>query len=327
MSSNTPVSPIGNNPMRLRMTVPMDWRRPETDQTYRIYWDDRGEYGMLYPRPKLDDVAAYYDVEDYYTHHREDLRRKNAVFHSFWGRVLGRLSWSRDRSVYINKSWLTQHLGTESKRVLDIGCGAGQLLAEIKGYGHEVVGVDPDAAALVVAQENGLEVYQGSAENLPIETLTRKFDAIFLVHVLEHCVDPVTALQNATALLAPGGIIIIETPNNEALSFEQAGTTWRWLDVPRHLNFFTKQSLEAICRKVKLEPAIVEYRGFARQFDEAWINDEQTIWDRYKARLNGNSHILPPRNTQWSAWKLFSQTLFAPDQRKYDSIRVIAVKK
>ncbi len=311
--------------MRLRMTVPMDWRRPDSEQAYHLFWDDQCDFGMLYPRPSEDEVAQSYAI-DYYTHREEDLRQRSATFHGITSKVLGRLSWQVDRSVHITSEWFEAHFGSQPCRILDVGCGSGNLLAELKQAGHEVVGLEPDPAARKIACERGLTVYAGSAENYPTEITPDSFDAVFMIHVLEHTIDPITAVKKAANVLRQGGKFIAETPNHEALSFHTAGITWRWLDVPRHLNFFTEQSLKQICRNADLDPKATEYRGYMRQFDSNWISDEQIIWDRYRSRLNGESHVLPKRNTQWEAWKLFSQTLFADDQQKYDSLRVIATK-
>ncbi len=313
--------------MRLRMTIPVDWRRPESAESYQLFWDDKSEYGMLYPRPSIESVASFYKVDDYYTHHVRDLRKTASVFDNMFGRVLGRVSWQLDQSVYIGPTWFAAHYGESPVSILDLGCGGGQLLAELKEKGHTVVGVEPDNDARKIAEERGVTVYAGTAEQLPDEVVGQKFDAIFITHVLEHCVDPVAALKNSADLLAQNGKVTIEVPNHQALGFQKAGLTWRWLDVPRHLNFFTPKSLQAACREAGLEPVGIEYRGYTRQFDANWIRDEQKIYDRYKAKLNGESHILPERKSQWQAWKLFSQTIFVEDAKKYDSVRVIAAKR
>lgn len=312
--------------MQLRMTIPMDWRRPTNEDSYNLFWDNQNEYGMLHPRPSVQTVATYYDISDYYTHSGVDIRKHRGNFSGVMARVLGRLTWQIDRSVYLDKAWFKQHFGDRSYRILDVGCGGGSLLADLQKAGHDVVGLEPDPAARKVAAERGITVYDGSAENYPDHIEPASFDIVLMVHVLEHTVDPVTAVTSASKVLKPGGSFIVETPNHDALSFQQSGSTWRWLDVPRHLNFFTTKSLDTICRVADLSPYKTEFRGYTRQFESAWIGDEQKIWDHYRVRLNGSSHLLPKRNTQWEAWKLFSQTMFATDNKKYDSLRVIARK-
>ncbi len=320
---DSPRSPIGNYPMRLRMVVPTDWRRPHTEESYRLYWSDEARYGMVYPRPA--ETASYYDVANYYTHSSEIV--KDGQNSNLLTRLLVRVSWLLDRTVYVDSNWYAQHFGAAKQRILDVGCGDGRILAELEKNGHIVFGIEPDVNALSVAVKRGLNVYEGTIEQVPTQLKDEKFDTIFMTHVLEHFVDPLKALQNAVEMLADGGRLVIEVPNNAALGFEQSGPTWRWLDVPRHLNFFTPHSLREMCSLVGLTPTVTEFRGYTRQFHKEWLADEQEIWDRYKASLNGDSHVLPKRSTRWNVLKLLSQTIVASDEKKYDSVRVIAVKK
>lgn len=321
-----PTSPFANANMRLRMTIPMDWRRPDNGDSYELYWDDNHDYGMLHPRPSVEEVAKYYEISNYYTHSGADIRRKPGSFSGIMSRLLGRLTWERDQSVYLDESWFSRYFGDRKVRILDVGCGGGVLLAELQSAGHEVIGLEPDPAARKVASDRGLVVYDGSAENYPAAIEPNSFDVVLMIHVLEHTVDPVAAVKSVSDVLKPGGVYIVETPNHQAVSFHHAGPTWRWLDVPRHLNFFTPKSLDAMCSLAGLQSQRTEFRGYTRQFEREWISEEQKIWDHYETRLNGGAHILPKRNTQWGAWKLFSQTAFAADAQKYDSLRVIAEK-
>lgn len=323
---NVPYSPIGHHPMELLMTIPLDWRRPKDRRPFHLFWCKTSQYGMLYPRPASDEIAEFYDVADYYTHDKTiATSSREQMKPSFFGWLLKRLSWEFDDSVYIENEWIPHTLGREPSNALDIGCGSGKILARLRAEGHRVVGVDPDPVARDVAHSRGLHVLAGTAEALPDAISSEQYDAIFMTHVLEHTVDPIQAIHNAIALLKPNGKLIIETPNNAAIGFEQAGAAWRWLDIPRHLNFFTPQSLRAMCELVGLQHQATEFRGFSRQFLPEWISDEQRIWDRYKA-IRNISLPLPRRNTQWQAWKLFKRTAFAPDEKKYDSVRIIAVK-
>ena len=96
-------------------------------------------------------------------------------------------------------------------------------------------------------------------------------------HVLEHCRDPIAALANARALLSDRGVLMVETPNSAALGCKVRGAGWYWLDVPRHLNFFTEDSLRTLCAHVGLLPQRAEYSGFSRQFSVGWIEAETRI--------------------------------------------------
>jgi SAM-dependent methyltransferase len=309
------------------MTVPLDWRRPEVRESYEMYWDDVSQFGMIHPRPAAEEVPAFYDVPEYYTRSEAASDRPYQVNHrhQFTVWLLCRLSWQVDDSVHIGADWFTQNHGPAKARILDVGCGSGEKMVTLAQAGHEVVGVEPDPIARQLALKRGLCVFEGTAEKMPAELEDGSFDAIIMTHVLEHCVEPVLAIENAVRLLKSGGHLTVETPNNAAMGSENAGTAWRWLDVPRHLNFFTPQSLRAVCELGGLTPVATEFRGYYRQFLPEWLHDEQYIWDKYKAHTNGNT-AMPERNTEWRSWKLLLKTMFAPDDKKYDSVRVIARK-
>ena len=170
--------------------------------------------------------------------------------------------------------------------VCDLGCGNGTFLAGMAALGFDAVGVEPDDAARGPARARGLDVRPGTAEHLPPD-LHGPFDAVVLTHVLEHCLDPLRALANARALLKPAGTLLCETPNNQALGLAWSGGAWRWLDVPRHLNFFTARSLRLACERVGLRFGQVRFSGYTRQFQSEWIAEEQAISrrDRHPPRL------------------------------------------
>ncbi len=328
-----PYSPIGRYAMNPWMDVPLDWRRPSNSQSYRVFWCNRSQYGMLYPRPTAEEISASYRVDDYYTHDStfsEDAPARNPDKPKFIDWVMRRIGWQIDNSIEIRDDWFDKHFpkGHKRGRVLDLGCGSGKILLRFREQQFaETLGLEPDPTARAVAASHGLIVLNGTAEALPPALIGQQFDVILMTHVLEHTLDPVQAMKNATSLLAPGGKLIVETPNNLAIGLEEASITWRWLDVPRHLNFFTPQSLKTMCVMADptMRPDVTEFRGYYRQFTADWIADEQRIWDKYRT-IGTQTDTLPKRNSSLQAWRLLSRTLLAPDERKYDSVRVIATK-
>lgn len=66
------------------------------------------------------------------------------------------------------------------------------------------------------------------------------------MHVMEHCIDNMRALENTAALLKENGLVEIEVPYNACAESPWFGDTWYWLDMSRHLSFFTIRSLEKL---------------------------------------------------------------------------------
>jgi len=300
------------------LEVPGDWRRPDVNAAYSLYWCGTCAFGQLHPRPTEKEVAGFYNVVSYYTHSEANTEAAPPPS-GLAERLRRRLAWAFDYGRPLDSAEVRAHLPADAKRVADLGCGNGALLAELQDTGLEGIGLEPDPAARAQAQARGLTVYEGTLESPPEALQETPFDGIVLSHVLEHCLNPVAALGNAAMLLAPGGTVLCETPNNAALGMLRQGVCWYWLDVPRHLNFFTAESLERICSAAGLAVAGREYAGYFRQFTADWIGAEQGIRDAFAEAYTGVR-----RNSAAQAWGLLAGTALAPTRRKYDSVRVVA---
>jgi SAM-dependent methyltransferase len=127
--------------------------------------------------------------------------------------------------------------------VLDIGCGSGMLLATLKQAGWDVEGLEADPKAAAAARARGLVVHQGLLGQAALGD--KRFAAIILNHVIEHVPDPIAYLRECGRLLAPGGRIIVLTPNLAGFAHRHFRGHWRGLEIPRHLVIFSPASLRA----------------------------------------------------------------------------------
>ena len=96
-----------------------------------------------------------------------------------------------------------------TKRVLDIGCGAGNMFHHLARYGS-VVGVDNNPRPLTVARERGYDVRESTAEDLPFEDAA--FDLVSLLDTVEHCEDDMAVLRECYRVCAPGGHLVVTVP-------------------------------------------------------------------------------------------------------------------
>jgi 2-polyprenyl-3-methyl-5-hydroxy-6-metoxy-1,4-benzoquinol methylase len=126
-------------------------------------------------------------------------------------------------------------------RLLDVGCGSGEWLLEMRQRGWTVEGFDFDDSAVKLARQKGLKVECGSLEdrNYPADC----FDAVTLNHVIEHVPDPVRTLVECARILKPEGKLVLFTPNNSSLGHLLFREGWRGLEPPRHLHIFSMKSL------------------------------------------------------------------------------------
>ena len=133
------------------------------------------------------------------------------------------------------------HFPGPGARVLDIGCGNGSFLWQMRSLGWEVRGVEPDPQSAAYARAAGLDVRDGLLQHQSLPE--GYFDGITMNHVIEHLHDPMDTLRRCWKLLKPGGQITVTTPNLGSRGHQIFGADWLALDPPRHLVLFTEASL------------------------------------------------------------------------------------
>ncbi|MDO9525932.1 MAG: class I SAM-dependent methyltransferase [Gemmobacter sp.] len=320
--TSAPLCPLTGEQMRPWVNIIRDWRRKKPCMApkggWQLWWSEAGHYGQIYPRPSPTEVAEFYQLDSYYTHDDEAGALARPGF-ADWLRV--GIAARLDSGVHPSAEYWVRRVPKGAVLGLDIGAGNGNLMLELAPLIERVVGIEPDAEARETARAKGLTVLPGTAEALPPEVTAERYDFIVIAHVLEHCLDPEMALRNAAELLKPGGILVVETPNNAALGLRQQGANWFWLDVPRHLNFFTEDSLRAFASRAGLKVTACEYWGYARQMLEGWLEAQAEI----AACMDGRDAARPAdlARQRRLAWRLMARTAWAPAAAKYDSVRLI----
>jgi 2-polyprenyl-3-methyl-5-hydroxy-6-metoxy-1,4-benzoquinol methylase len=129
-------------------------------------------------------------------------------------------------------------------RMLDVGCGPGQLLEAMRKIGWEVWGIEMDAAAASKAARRAGDderVFVGPIGNAKYPQ--GKFDLITASHVLEHLHDPLMTLKQMHRWLRPGGYLQIWVPNIVSIESKVFGRHWSGLDTPRHLYHFSPATI------------------------------------------------------------------------------------
>ena len=130
-------------------------------------------------------------------------------------------------------------------RMLEVGCGHGLLLAEARRRGWQTRGLELSAQSAAYARDTlGLDIVEQPLEHLdPSENGT--WDAVLLVDVLEHLDDPVDALRRCQALLAPGGVLLVVTPDPSSRTARLAGQRW-WGYLPAHTYLVPRKTLREL---------------------------------------------------------------------------------
>lgn len=173
-------------------------------------------------------------------------------------------------------------------RLFELGAGAGLFLSSAARHGWQVRGIELSAAGAAFARDTlGVEVTAHAIEDLPGDLGT--FDAVVLFDVIEHLYDPVDALRRLYAIARPGAVILVSTPNFNALSRTALGRQWSILSPLEHLYYFTEDTLQRA-----LEAAGFSAVRFERQHHD-W-----SMFDTLNARA---THTPDSRRAkQYQAW-------------------------
>jgi SAM-dependent methyltransferase len=131
--------------------------------------------------------------------------------------------------------------------ILDVGCGTGYDLRPFVAQGCRACGIELDPHAAEEERKEGIDV-QGSG----VESATfpdGRFHVITMNHALEHLFDPRAALSNLRRMIRPDGVLYLLFPTAGGLMFRLFREDWYHLEVPRHLQFFTHETLLRLCRQ------------------------------------------------------------------------------
>jgi 2-polyprenyl-3-methyl-5-hydroxy-6-metoxy-1,4-benzoquinol methylase len=206
---------------------------------------------FLNPQPSFKDLEEHYSSEKYYSLRgiktKENKKIKQRLF--LYGLYFG-----QGRSNFIKKilfspiKFLIRGIEIEKdKKLLDVGCGSGQFLYEMKQFGMRVEGVEPGNFDEKIAKENGIKILKGDL--LKIKYPKESFDIITLNHVLEHVDKPNEIISEINRLLKSKGKLIVGVPNSKSLAHFIFKKNWHQLDIPRHLFNFSDKNLKQLLEK------------------------------------------------------------------------------
>jgi len=148
----------------------------------------------------------------------------------------------------------------KDNKILDIGCGSGQFLYEMKQLGiMYCYGVEPFGFDTEGAKKNNLNIKK--CDLLSAKYPSNFFDVITLNHVLEHMDNPAETLNEIKRILKVNGKLIIEIPNTNSMNFSIFGKRWFNLDTPRHLYSYNDKNLKTYLKSLDFEIDSVKYKG------------------------------------------------------------------
>lgn len=166
--------------------------------------------------------------------------------------------------------WIVKKLGDKKPRILEIGCGYGQLyqLANLKGYDYKAI--EPSPIRAKVLEDSGLSVFNGTVQEFCNERNNETFNIIVMDNVIEHMLFPLEIIEGLEPLMASECYLILAIPNlNDIRKYVLPG--WgeaQWMPVG-HVNYFTSYTISLLLRKNGFEityPFFITHGvGFGKQ--------------------------------------------------------------
>lgn len=214
-----PVCRLSGRPTRIKVN---------TVRAYRV--ERCKSCGLVYttPRPTQEELASFYTSEYFdggYDH-------------------FGYVDYGGESSAAANAARMWQllqlwepHISVVPHSVLDVGCATGDFAVSARNAGWEAYGVEMAEVARLQASDRGVRTYAS------LDEATGSFGLITMFHVLEHMIEPLSALDLARKLVDKRGLLVIELPQWGSLGRRLRGARWAEIRPPEHITFFDTRSL------------------------------------------------------------------------------------
>ena len=204
-------------------------------ETFTLLLDSKTNLLVTSPRPPIDRLSSYYESEEYISHTDSKRSMMDKVY-----QVIKNYSIKK-------KVKMINDLSSNKGRILDIGCGTGDLLSACESNGWEIMGVEPSAKAreLALKKITSNDQLVANLDDLSNNGIT-KYDVITMFHVLEHVPNLLEYITQLKQLLTKDGCLIVAVPNYNSYDAGYYKEFWAAYDVPRHLWHFSQKSIRYI---------------------------------------------------------------------------------
>ncbi|MCS6973035.1 MAG: class I SAM-dependent methyltransferase [Cyclobacteriaceae bacterium] len=194
--------------------------------------------GTLATTPQPDEVSInrYYQFDHYISHTNQS---KNKLISAIYKTV-------RTYALKQKRKVIEKRCSSTPKSILDIGCGTGLFLNEMKNAGWQIAGIEP----ALIARKQAEKLLNSTIYSAVDELAKKTFSVITFWHVLEHLHQPDKTLTYCYQLLRPGGLLVVALPNYLSYDAAHYKSLWAAYDVPRHLWHFNRGGMQILLSRL-----------------------------------------------------------------------------
>jgi 2-polyprenyl-3-methyl-5-hydroxy-6-metoxy-1,4-benzoquinol methylase len=189
------------------------------------YIEKQSKVIFQHPMPVVTDMAAYADSE-----------YASGAYKSYFAAKSLKVATAQRRLTEIERL-------APGKRLLDIGCSVGFFMETAQNRGFEVTGIEFSKVAIsmaVSAVKN--RIICGNVNTLLAETGTQ-YDVVTAFDIIEHTQDPVAFINDVNRCLAPGGLLVMTTPDTGHFLRVLMGKAWPMLQPMQHTVLFSQPAM------------------------------------------------------------------------------------
>lgn len=166
--------------------------------------------------------------------------------------------------------WVLQSMGGyafRGRKLLELGANVGLFLDVARDAGWDARGYEPSRWATELGRQRfGVDLREGVLEEL--DEPAGSADAVVMLDVLEHLVDPLDSLRRIREAVAEEGLLTLSTVNLSSVHARVRGERWPWFIRP-HLHYFTPETLQAMLSRAGFR--LVEWAVVPRSFHASYI--------------------------------------------------------
>lgn len=209
-------------------------------EEYMLYQCNDCSFVFTQDIPSQEEIGAYYASQNYISHSNTQKGLVNNLYHKV-----------RKITLASKCKMIIAETKTVKGNLLDVGCGTGAFLNEMKTAGWNITGLEPDETA----RKNARELFNIDSQPSPelFALPAGSYDAITMWHVLEHVHQLHEYVEQLKNLLKPGGRLLIAVPNYTSHDADHYQRFWAAYDVPRHLYHFSPASMRILMEKHGLQ--------------------------------------------------------------------------